>query len=131
MSSFYSNPQAFFDMMAQANPNLPVPPSFPSPAEIRNKSRAYSKEIFNSWTNLRDVLARREEVIRKRWMNKRKEQRKQILLAAWPGMPERHRPDFYEFQKTGSRAASKNIEAFKYPYVNQKISFKEEHCYYS
>ncbi|KAK5401060.1 hypothetical protein LTR79_001579 [Exophiala xenobiotica] len=120
MSSFYSNPQAFFDMMAQANPNLPVPPSFPSPAEIRRKSRAYSKEIFNSWTNLRDVLARREEVIRKRWMNKRKEQRKKILLAAWPGMPERHRPDFYELQKTGSRAASKNIEAFKYPYVNQE-----------
>ncbi|KAK5459822.1 hypothetical protein LTS15_003951 [Exophiala xenobiotica] len=120
MSSFYSKPQAFFDMMAQANPNLPVPPSFPSPAEIRNKSRAYSKEIFNSWTNLRNVLARREEVIRKRWMNKKKEQRKKILLAAWPGMPERHRPDFYELQKTGSRAASKNIEAFKYPYVNQE-----------
>lgn len=63
---------------------------------------------------------RREEVIRKRWMNKRKEQRKKILLAAWPGMPERHRPDFYELSKSGARAASRNIEAFKYPYVNQE-----------
>ncbi|KIW73362.1 hypothetical protein PV04_01490 [Phialophora macrospora] len=53
-------------------------------------------------------------------MNKRKEQRKNILLAAWPGMPERHRPDFYELQKTGSRATSRNIEAFKYPYINQE-----------
>lgn len=107
-------------MMARENPNLPVPPSFPSPAEVRNKSKAYSKEIFNSWIALRDILARREEVIRKRWMNKRKEQRKKILLAAWPGMPERHRPDFYELQKSGARAASRNIEAFKYPYVNQE-----------
>ncbi|KIW29220.1 hypothetical protein, variant 2 [Cladophialophora immunda] len=120
MSSFYSNPQKFFDMMAQAHPNLPVPPSFPSAAEIRNKSTAYSKEIFNSWTTLRDILARREEVIRKRWMNKRKEQRKKILLAAWPDMPEQHRPDFYELEKTGSRGRSRNIEAFKYPYVNQE-----------
>jgi hypothetical protein len=63
MSSFYSNPQKFFAMMAQANPNLPVPPSFPSPGEVREKSTAYSKEIFNSWTTLRDVLARREKVI--------------------------------------------------------------------
>ncbi|EXJ64357.1 hypothetical protein A1O7_00693 [Cladophialophora yegresii CBS 114405] len=107
-------------MMAQANPNLPVPPSFPSPAEVRNKSRAYSKEIFNSWTTLRDILARREEAIRKRWTNKRREQRQKILLAAWPGMPERHRPDFHELGKTGSRAASRNIEAFKYPHVNQE-----------
>jgi hypothetical protein len=120
MSSFYSNPQKFFEMMAQANPNLPVSPSFPSPAEVRKKSTAYSKGIFNSWTTLRDVLARREKVIRKRWMNKSKEQRKKILLAAWPSMPERHRPDFYELQKTGPRAASRNIEAFKYPYVNQE-----------
>jgi hypothetical protein len=120
MASIYSNPQEFFAMMARANPNLPVPPSFPSPAEVRNKSTAYSKEIFNSWTTLRDILARREEVLRKRWMNKRKEQRQKILLAAWPGMPERHRPDFHELEKTGSRAASRNVEAFKYPHVNQE-----------
>ncbi|KIW14764.1 hypothetical protein PV08_07549 [Exophiala spinifera] len=119
-SSISSNPQAFFAMMAQANPDLPVPPSFPSPSEVRNKSMTYSKEIFTSWTIIHDILARREEVIRKRWVNKKKEQRKKILLDAWPGMPERHRPDFYELGKTGARSASRNTEAFKYPYVNQE-----------
>ncbi|ETI22912.1 hypothetical protein G647_04706 [Cladophialophora carrionii CBS 160.54] len=64
---------------------------------------AYSREIFGSWTTLRDILGRREEVIRKRW-----------------ACPERHRLDFYELEKTGSRAASRNIEAFKYPHVNQE-----------
>ena len=53
-------------------------------------------------------------------MKKTKEQRKRVLLAAWPEMPERHRPDFQELAKRGSRGGTLDPVPFKWPYINQE-----------
>ncbi|KIX01254.1 uncharacterized protein Z518_08979 [Rhinocladiella mackenziei CBS 650.93] len=119
-SSIYNDPQKFFAMMQATNPNLPVPSSFPSASKVRQESKTYSKTIFESWNELHQILIRREDAIRKRWMKKTKDQRKKILLTVWPEMPLRHRPDFQELARPRSRCGSMNRDAFKWPYINQE-----------
>ncbi|OCT46891.1 hypothetical protein CLCR_02288 [Cladophialophora carrionii] len=95
-------------------------PSARSTGHIRQMSATYSKGIFSCWGALRDILACREELIRKRWMKKTREQRKLILLSAWPEMPERHRPDFHELEKKKRGVKSIDTSALKWPYISQE-----------
>lgn len=100
--------------------NLPKPSSFPQPAEVIGKSRKLVGEIFDCWNTLHQITLRHETKIRRRWMKKTKEQRKKTLLAAWPEMPARHRPDFQELSSPRARTGSANQDAFKWPYINQE-----------
>ncbi|KAI2631937.1 hypothetical protein GGR54DRAFT_7163 [Hypoxylon sp. NC1633] len=58
----------------------------------RNEAQTRSQHIFSSFHTLHDVLDRHETQIRKRWLKKNIEQRKRLLLNAWPGMPQDHNP---------------------------------------
>ena len=77
-----------------------------------------SKAMFEYWNDLRQVLDRHEEVIRKRWLKKSREQRINIIKAAWNRpMATTHRPDFVALRKGGQ---SKFLDAYMWPYINQE-----------
>ena len=116
--SFYSNPQNFF---ASLNPNIPQPTGFPSSREVKKEAYGRSQKIFSDWTSLHDILERYEELLRKRWMKKSQEQRKKLLLAAWPTMSVTHRPDFGALLRETPEQRMKGTkfkEAFMWPYIN-------------
>ncbi|RHZ45742.1 uncharacterized protein CDV56_100498, partial [Aspergillus thermomutatus] len=108
----WSNPASFFDTL---NPNLPKPTSYPTADEVRQESRQRASKILSDWETLNKIIERHEERIQKRWRQKTKTKRHQILLSAWPNMSKMHRPDFDAFKK-GRREESR--EAYLWPYIN-------------
>ncbi|MCJ1236686.1 hypothetical protein MMC14_004668 [Varicellaria rhodocarpa] len=117
-SEFRNNPQRF---MADLMPGLPQPGSFPTASEVRREAREFSKQIFADWTILNKVLERYEEVLRKRWTKKTQEQRKKILLEAWPNLSSAHRPDFEALHRESANQRAKGtkfLDAYLWPYIN-------------
>src|SRR5438045_7752789 len=110
-----SNPQSFFD-----NITLPKPSSFPTADEVRKKARERSQKILSDWKLLNTIIERQEAVIQKRWLKKTREQRKKILLSAWPNMSLTHRPDFEAFTKEKRGTTIRFKEAYMWPYINQE-----------
>jgi hypothetical protein len=108
----WSNTADFFDSIS---PNLPRPTSFPTADEVRQESRKRATKILSDWEALNKIIERHEERIQKRWRQKTKAKRRQILLSAWPNMSKMHRPDFDAFKK-GRREESR--EAYLWPYIN-------------
>ncbi|KAI9831131.1 MAG: hypothetical protein M1819_005219 [Sarea resinae] len=113
----YKNPTTFFSMIGEG---MPKPTSFPNERKARQEARHRSENIFSNWTTLQAILEKHEDVIRKRWMKKSKEQRKKILLQAWPNMSAAHRPDFVAFRKEGRSKPKINKfkDAYLWPYIN-------------
>jgi hypothetical protein len=100
-----------------------MPSSMPSPKEVRTKARRYAQDLFKDWTTVHAIIERHEETIRKRWTKKSREQKKRILLTAWPGMATQHRPDVAAFRSMRSNVraqspGSKSYESFMWPYIN-------------
>ncbi|KJX98800.1 hypothetical protein TI39_contig391g00009 [Zymoseptoria brevis] len=105
--------------------NIGVPPRFLTAAELRTEAREKSVAIFKDYQTLQAVLDRHEGTIQKRWMKKTKAQRVKILLAAWPGMTAKHRPDVDAATRgttEGPRTDwSKEMqEAFTWPNITQE-----------
>jgi hypothetical protein len=67
------------------NPDLPTV-KVVSRSEMEQESMKRSAQIFLHWAQLNSILQQYEDIIRKRWIKKSKEQRKKLLLAAWPSM---------------------------------------------
>jgi hypothetical protein len=61
--------------------------------KLRTEIRQTANQIYHSWETLRSIVQRHEGTIQKRWTNKSKTKRRQLLLAAWPNMAQEHRPD--------------------------------------
>lgn len=93
MPDYDLDPHLLFEELEEEFPGIALPDSYPSLEEVEQQARAYSKSIFHSWNILYHILCRREEVIRRRWNKKCKEQRQKILLSASPDIPSGHRPD--------------------------------------
>ncbi|KAK3804835.1 MAG: hypothetical protein J3Q66DRAFT_361619 [Benniella sp.] len=117
----WSNPSLFFD-----NISLPKPSSFPSPGEVRKEARERVTKIFKDWTLLNHIVQREETTIRKRWLKKTQEQRKNTLLSAWPDMPASHRPDMEAFFREKSRSGTAFREVYLWPHVNQEDLLKRK-----
>jgi hypothetical protein len=81
--------------------------------------------IFRFYDLLRDILDRHEEIIRSRWMNKNKAQRRAIILKAWhPDMAQSRRPD-WECLSNGKMASRghctpEDLELMIWPQINQE-----------
>lgn len=104
---------------------LPQPSGFPTPEEVRAEAQQGATQIFDTWRILNKIVERHESTIRKRWLKKTKDQRKRILLASWPHMPETHRPDFQFFIKGIATTNSPLVrDAFMWPYINQEDLLK-------
>ena len=116
--SFWDNPQNFFGSVSD---NLPQPSSFPSATAVKREARAYSRDIFASWETLHAILDRHENLIRRRWSKKSQDQRKKVLLGAWPKMSLSHRPDYKVIGNETvqeRRKGTKYREAYLWPYIN-------------
>ncbi|KAF9100522.1 hypothetical protein BGX27_000354 [Mortierella sp. AM989] len=118
-SSPWSDPSSFFD-----NISLPRPSSFPTPNEVRKEARERVTNIFKDWTLLNHIVQRYEATIQKRWLKKTREQRKNILLTAWPNMSASHRPDMEAFFREKARGTTAFREAYLWPHINQEDLLK-------
>jgi hypothetical protein len=100
---------------------LPMPSSMPTPAEAQREARERSTHVLASWNQLRQILERHEDVLRKRWTKKTRTQRTAIILGAWPKMSATHRPDYEAFRRETSESKSQGTkfrEAYLWPYIN-------------
>ncbi|KAF7118920.1 hypothetical protein CNMCM5793_008556 [Aspergillus hiratsukae] len=111
----WSNPASLGSLFNSIDPNLPRPTSFPTADEVRQESHKRATKILSDWETLNKIIERHEERIQKRWRQKTKTKRRQILLSAWPNMSKMHRPDYDAFKK-GPREES--TEAYLWPYIN-------------
>ena len=91
--------------------------------EARKEAAARSSNLLKSWDFLREIIARHELTIQKRWANKTVQRRIDVLLQAWPDMPPTHRPDFVAFQKETAEQRTSGTayrDWYVFPYINQE-----------
>lgn len=108
--------------------------------DIQRQAQDLSHKLFANHRELRAILERHEATIQRRWIKKRKTQRLDILLAAWPNMATMHRPDIDACRKAARQNAnpsntwisqehreasfvnslSQCRESFIWPYINQE-----------
>ena len=97
-------------------------PAFPSVSQVRNEATERSSRIFTDWERLQNILKTHEDVIRKRWVKKSQDQRKKVLLTAWPNMATMHRPDFHALRNEPKEPRRRNETRFRnehlFPYIN-------------
>lgn len=80
-----------------------------------------TESIFNHFLRLRAILGKHESTLHKRWCKKGPEQRRKMLLSAWPDMAPNHRPDLKVlWQETSptNQSTSRPRDAFVFPYIN-------------
>ncbi|KAF8860574.1 hypothetical protein BDZ45DRAFT_672478 [Acephala macrosclerotiorum] len=98
--------------------------SFLTASEARTTARMRSDKIFEHWTALQKILQRHEEIIRKRWLKKSREQRTKIIQTAWnrPNLATTHRPDFTAFMKEEKalhqQKKTRFLDAYMWPSIN-------------
>ncbi|EUC40314.1 hypothetical protein COCMIDRAFT_109140 [Bipolaris oryzae ATCC 44560] len=63
---------------------------------VASHTSSLSEKISNDYRDLNRILVRHEGVIRQRWLGKTVAERRDLLIQAWPNMPEKHRPDCTE-----------------------------------
>ena len=116
-----TDPKGLFEYINAGNPNLPVP-AMPSVSEVIRDATASSHRIFQDWNRLHGVLEQYEDVLRKRWIKKSREQRKKVLLTAWPNMAAIHRPDFDALKRETIDVRRRNASRFRneylFPFIN-------------
>ncbi|EAA32429.1 hypothetical protein GE21DRAFT_7472 [Neurospora crassa] len=119
----FNDPASIFKALGGGGPGgLPIPES-QSPDAVRRTAKERRDSIFASYAKLHDILERHEDTIQKRWAKKKKAQRLQILLKAWPNMAPNHRPDFEAFLKESEQqrmSGTKYKDWFMWPYINQE-----------
>ncbi|KAM3419280.1 hypothetical protein BST61_g5217 [Cercospora zeina] len=105
--------------------DLPIPASL-STEDIERATKRFSASIFKDWTKLNAIVKRFEGTIQKRWTKKSANQRRQVLLGAWPSMSATHRPDFKNLRSNKSRKPCAP-EAYLWPYINLEDLLKRNH----
>ncbi|MCJ1396137.1 hypothetical protein MMC18_009026 [Xylographa bjoerkii] len=97
------------------------PSARPTPIEVEKKVRERSTRIFEDWKVLRAILERHEQVLRKRWTKKTRQQRTKILETVWPSMSPTHRPDLQAYWKESEQQrldGTRYRQAYLWPYIN-------------
>ncbi|KAL8848459.1 MAG: hypothetical protein Q9221_006510 [Calogaya cf. arnoldii] len=89
-------------------------------AEISALSKPALDALHEAWIKLRNIMSRKENVLIKRWFNKKQSQKKDVLMKVRPQIPPVHRPDFEvlrlrDKRKKPSFAIS---DALQFPYLN-------------
>lgn len=84
----------------------------------RHKSQALVGELLATWMSIRNVLQSYEDLIQSRWLKETRSRRREMLLAAWPDMPEEHRPDLARFFRAISKPEPIDMSPSIWPYIN-------------
>ena len=94
---------------------------FPTVSEVKQEATQKACQISDHWTRLNRILRRYEAVLHKRWNKKSSEQKRKVLLTAWPQMPQLHRPDFQAPRRRAQEQrgiSSRLRNVFMLPYIN-------------
>ncbi|KAG0044001.1 hypothetical protein BGZ83_010785, partial [Gryganskiella cystojenkinii] len=119
----------------------PPPSSYPALDLVQKERDERVNKIFRDWHLLNHIVQRHEALIQKRWLGKNRQQRKTILLSAWPNMPVSHRPDMEIFMnemlirtrnqnsnangtKIDPNSTPFNKDAYFWPHINQEDLLK-------
>ena len=122
----HNGPARFWDVMVKEEHRNSVAvarPTIPETSDVRREVASREQSIFANWNRLNAILVRYEAVLRKRWSKKTVEQRRKVLVMAWPNMPTSHRPDFQALQRETTeerRAGSRFRNCFLWPHINTK-----------
>ncbi len=107
-----------------------MPSYFPTASEVKEEGQQLAQGILSEHAELRGIVDRHEELIRKRWLKKNKREQSVILLSAWPNIPPCHRPDFEALRREEAedRSDTKFEDWFMWSIINledltQKRSF--------
>ena len=99
-----------------------LPPDSTTIYEMKEMVYSRSKKLFDDWATLNKILQRHEGILRKRWPKKTMEQRKKVLLAAWPSMPLSHRPGLRTFESIPDDLMDSQLPKYRndflWPYIN-------------
>ena len=98
---------------------LPVIPT--TYVQVKREATSHVHQIFRDYHALNGILVRFEDVIRKRWIKKTPDQRKKVLLTAWPNMSTTHRPDFVALRSESldqRKSGTKYKHAYMFPFIN-------------
>jgi hypothetical protein len=88
----------------------------------------HATSIIHGYALLRTILDRHEATVHRRWLNKSKKERRELIVEAWGAMPLSHRPD-WEYMNNMTRMNQHEItpdfmddtaDAFMWPYINQE-----------
>jgi hypothetical protein len=110
------NLQSFQDDLPSLEPSLEPSPTID---KVTRTSRALADGLFSDWHELKNIINNHNELIRKRWRNKTRDQKTAVLLEAWGDvMSESHRPDLTLFTNTSDKEPSQPLDAYKWPYIN-------------
>lgn len=90
-----------------------------SPAQ-QTEARQLSHSIFENWSTIHLVVERYGPTIRKRWFKRTREQRRRVLLAAWPDMPAHHRPDLEAFRREKNSGPAGSFGPYLWPHLSQE-----------
>ena len=118
--SFYDEKLKQLVARAADDPYQPVP-TFLNFSETRQMATKRSKAVFADRDALFGLLERYEETLRKRWVKKTGEQRRKVLLKAYPDIPATHRPEFAALRREGAsqtRAGTGFYDSFLLPSIN-------------
>ena len=120
-----NDPLRWLKLAGLGKPGAPPLPRLLSPHQVRSQALPLSQEILNLWAKLHRIVANWDTTMQKRWLKKTKEQRKKILLGAWPGMPTIHRPDFDAFKnKKMPTSGPCRRPDYLWPHINQEDLIK-------
>lgn len=86
---------------------------------VRQTSRDLSNAIFADWQELNTILQTHEELVRRRWQKKTRDQRETVLLKAWgTDLSKCHRPDLELHFQGPCLQVPHPLDAWKWPYIN-------------
>lgn len=94
-------------------------PSEPKLSTVRDETNQLVRDVFARRGKLIFLWNRFGDTIRKRWHKKSPDQRKKVLLIAWPSMADHHRPDingWHSYSKEELQQTCK--EFFVFPHIN-------------
>lgn len=74
------------------------------------------QRIFDNFDRLKKIFGAYSSTLSSRWMKRTVPKRKKLLLEAWPGMSQGHRPDFNAYRR--GLKDSRYRDAYLLPYIN-------------
>ncbi|KAI5244153.1 hypothetical protein E4T42_07198 [Aureobasidium subglaciale] len=87
--------------------------------EVIQTARALSTRLLSDWHELRTITTGHEDLVRKRWRKKARDQKRVVLEEAWGvDLSESHRPDLILFINSATQESSNLLDAYKWPYLN-------------